>query len=96
VVGIFLDLQKAFDTVNHDILLYKMYNYGIGGVAYKWFVSCQSNRKQYTVYVISDTRDVHYGVPQGSVVGPLLFLIYVNDIARALRYLVKNSSCSLI
>ena len=48
VIGIFLDLQKTFDTVKHDILLYKMYNYGIRGVAYKWFVSYLSNRKQYT------------------------------------------------
>ena len=75
MVGIFLDLQKVFDTVKHDILLYKMYNYGIRAVAYKWFVSYLSNRKQYTFMkdVISDTSDVHYGVPQGSVLDPLLF-----------------------
>jgi len=76
-VGIFLDLQKAFDTVKHDIMLYKMYNYDIRGVAYKWFVSYLSNGKQYTFMkdVITDTSDVHYGVPRGSVLGPLLFLI---------------------
>ena len=47
-VGIYLNLQKAFDIVNHDILLYKLYNYGVRGVAYKWFVSYLSNRKEFT------------------------------------------------
>ena len=84
-IGIYLDLQKAFDTVNHDILLYKLSNYGIRGVVYQWFKTYLSDRKQFisVAGVSSEIESISMGVPQGSVLGPLLFLLYVNDIHKA-------------
>ena len=79
--GIFLDFSKAFDTVNHNILLSKLEFYGIRGVFKDWFTSYLRNRMQTVSLgsVNSDIQTVYCGVPQGSVLWPLLFLISIND-----------------
>jgi ribonuclease P/MRP protein subunit RPP40 len=80
------DVQKALDSVSHDILLDTMFMYGERNVVHNWFKSYLHRRQQYVLVnnVCSDVRRPKYGVFQGSVLGPLLFLIYVNDIGNAL------------
>ena len=82
----FLDLSKTFDTIDHAILLHKLQHYGVHGVALDWFRNYLQNRKQYVSYdgVDSDSESIEYGVPQGSVLGPLLFLIYMNDLPQCI------------
>ena len=86
--GAFIDLQKAFDTVDHKILLSKMNHYGIKGIPYEWFKSYLTNRQQFTTVnnKQSELSSIKFGVPQVSVLGPLLFLIYNHDLSKAIIF----------
>ena len=85
---VFLDLKKAFDTVDHEILLSKLNNYGIQGVSFDWFSSYLNNRSQRCSIngSLSKSQVLSCGIPQGTILGPLLFLLYINDLPNCLTH----------
>ena len=90
VLGIFLDFNKTFDTVDNSTLLNKLYKYSMGGIAHDWLKSYLYNRRHLVSFNnhCSDMNDINCGVHQVSILGPLLFLLYVNDIVEVLSDLI--------
>lgn len=87
IVAVFLDLKRAFETIDRSILFQKLQRYGISEKAMEWIRSFLSNRKQRTrvTTVLSGDREVPLGLPQGSCIAPLLFILYINDIEDAIE-----------
>ena len=91
-MSIFLDLKKAFDTVDHSILLSKLREYGTEGTSLSWFTSYLTNREQFCHFdgSSSSKSSIKCGIPQGSCLGPLLFILYINDFENCLKSMNPN------
>ena len=100
-IGVFIDLRKAFDTINHDILIDKLEHYGVRGTANKWIMNCLNGRQQNVQIdnVHSGLKKVIHGIPQGSILGPRLFITYINDmryVSSFLKYVLFADDTTII